>query len=150
MGHFKTSGEVFLMKKDEEKTKLFIVEDSIIVRQKLREMILEIERVKIVGEADNAADAIYFIGKLNPDAVILDIRLCGVSGIDVLECIKKGARPPKVIILTNYPYPQYRKRCMELGADYFFDKSTEFEKVPEVISEMARGSDCRNGAQNER
>ena len=37
-------------------------------------------------------------------------------------------------MLTNYPYPQYKKKCMDAGADFFFDKSREFEKVIEVLS----------------
>ena len=41
-----------------------------------------------------------------------------------------------VIIFTNYPYPQYRKKCMEAGADFFFDKSMEFEKIPEVLGQL--------------
>jgi hypothetical protein len=40
--------------------------------------------------------------------------------------------------LTNYPYPQYRKKCEELGADYFFDKVTEIEEIPKVIEELAK------------
>jgi len=68
--------------------------------------------------------------------VILDIRMPGGSGIDVLEDIKKINAAPIVIILTNYPYPQYRKKCMAAGADYFFDKSSEFEKVTEVLKKL--------------
>jgi DNA-binding NarL/FixJ family response regulator len=61
----------------------------------------------------------------------------GGSGIDVLSKIKKDRSAPMVIVLTNYPYPQYRKKCMDCGADFFFDKSTEFGKVIEVIESMA-------------
>jgi DNA-binding NarL/FixJ family response regulator len=70
--------------------------------------------------------------------VILDIRMPGGSGIDVLENIKKTNAAPVVIVLTNYPYPQYRKKCMALGAEYFFDKTTEFEKVTEVIENLTQ------------
>jgi hypothetical protein len=43
-------------------------------------------------------------------------------------------------MLTNYPYPQYRKKCMELGADYFFKKSTEFENVMETLKQLIQNS----------
>ncbi len=68
--------------------------------------------------------------------VILDIRMSDGSGIDVLPEIKKGNQSPLVIVLTNYPYPQYRRKCIEAGADFFFDKSTEFDKVTEVLRHM--------------
>lgn len=70
---------------------------------------------------------------MKTDVVILDIRMPGRNGLDVLRDIKEGSPESKVIILTNYPYPQYRRRCMEEGADFFFDKSSEFEKVTEVL-----------------
>jgi DNA-binding response OmpR family regulator len=70
--------------------------------------------------------------------VILDIRMPGGSGMDVLQAIKREKQAPMVIMLTNYPYPQYRKKCLGLGADYFFDKSTEFEKVTELFKQLRR------------
>jgi DNA-binding NarL/FixJ family response regulator len=47
---------------------------------------------------------------------------------------------PVVIVLTAFPYPQYRKKCLQAGAKYFFDKSTEFEQVAEVIEQLASAS----------
>jgi DNA-binding NarL/FixJ family response regulator len=64
----------------------------------------------------------------------------GGRGIEVLKYIKKIEPVTLVIILTNYPYPQYLKKCMDLGADFFFDKSTEFEKVTEVCEQLIQDS----------
>jgi len=119
--------------------KVFLVDDSAIIRERLVSMLSEIKGVEIVGEAKNAHDALEDIEKLKPDAVILDIRMPGGNGIDVLEKIKEGRPKTQVIMFTNYLYPQYRKRCMELGADFFFDKSNEFEKVTGVIQKMMGG-----------
>ena len=96
-------------------------------------MLSNINNVEIVGQAHNAQDAIASISEAKPDVVILDIRLPGKSGIDVLKDIRDKKLPIRVIMLTNYPYPQYRKKCEELGADYFFDKVTEIEEIPKVI-----------------
>ena len=101
-------------------------------------MLINIADVEIVGQAHNAQDAITSISKSNPDVVILDIRLPGKSGIDVLKDIRDKKLPILVIMLTNYPYPQYRKKCKALGADYFFDKVTEIEEVSRVIEELAK------------
>ena len=70
--------------------------------------------------------------------MILDIRLLGGSGIDVLRTLKQEKPSPHVIMLTNYPYPQYREKCLEAGADFFFDKSREFHQVTEVLQQLVR------------
>jgi DNA-binding NarL/FixJ family response regulator len=101
-------------------------------------MLTNIAGVEIVGQAHNAQDAIASISELKPDVVILDIRLLGKSGIDVLKDIRDKKLPIRVIMMTNYPYPQYRKKCEALGADYFFDKVTEIEEIPKVIEKLAK------------
>jgi len=116
--------------------KVLIVDDSAVVRERLITMLSELKSVNIVNQAEGPLEAKNAIQKLKPDAVILDIRMPGGNGIDVLEKIKKDKPSTVVIIFTNYPYPQYRKKCMDLGADYFFDKSTEFEKVTEVFRNL--------------
>ena len=113
--------------------KVLIVDDSELMRKRLSEMISQVEGVEIVGKAERSQEAIEAIQKLKPNVVILDIKMPGGNGIGVLEHIKKNNTNTKVIMFTNYPYPQYRKKCMDLGADYFFDKSTEFEEVVEVL-----------------
>ena len=116
--------------------KVFIADESAVVRERLKEMLYEIPEIEIIGQAHDGLEATNLIKKLNPDVVILDIHMNGGGGIEVIKCIKKIEPVPLVIILTNYPYPQYRKKCMDLGADFFFDKSTEFEKVTEVLKKL--------------
>lgn len=74
--------------------------------------------------------------KLNPDVAILDIRLDGDSGIETLKKIKKSRPETKVIMFTNYAYPQYEKKCKAFGADYFLDKSTQFDKATEILNAL--------------
>ena len=116
--------------------KVFIADDSKIFRDRLKEMLAELTEIEIIGEAENILETKKRIRKLNPDVVILDIRMPDGSGIDILKHIKKNNQAPVVIILTNYPYPQYRKKCMELGADYFFKKSDEIEEVLEAFKQL--------------
>ena len=121
-----------------ENMKIFIVDDSAIVVERLKTLIAEIEGLEHVGSAANARDAVESILSLTPDIVILDIRLSGENGISVLERIKKEQLTPITIMLTNYPYPQYRKKCRELRADYFFDKVTDFEEFITLLRRLAR------------
>jgi two-component system response regulator DevR len=119
--------------------KVYIAEDSSLVRQRLADMLLELEErgtVEVVGRAWDARGAIDAIRELKPDVAILDVRLAEGSGIEVLQAVKGDPAPPVVIMLTAFPYPQYRQKCLEAGADYFFDKLTEFERVAEAVAAL--------------
>jgi DNA-binding NarL/FixJ family response regulator len=118
------------------KLKVFIADDSLIVREHLVTMLGELAGIEIVGQAKNVAEAISAIRRLQPDVVILDIRMPGGSGIDVLQNIKQDSVGPMVIILTNYPYPGYRQKCLQAGADFFLDKSTEFDQIPNLLERL--------------
>ncbi|MEW5959905.1 MAG: response regulator transcription factor [Chloroflexota bacterium] len=122
-------------------TRVFIVDDTASVRAALQTLIAEIEGVELVGYADEADTALRAIADLQPDLVILDIRLRRGHGIDVLEQIKKSDAAPQVIVLTSFPFPQYRERCLAAGADYFFDKSNEFDRITGVLSRKASPPD---------
>ena len=121
--------------------KVLIADDSGEVRERIKILLSEVGAVEMIGEAENAQQAIDHIRQQIPDVVILDIRMPGGNGIDVLREIEKKDRLPVVIMLTNYPYPQYQRKCMDAGADYFFDKSKEFEKVVEVLNGYALKAD---------
>lgn len=92
-------------------------------------MLSKVDGISIIGEAGDVQEAIRDITALRPDVVILDIRMPGGNGIDVLQRVKKDFPDTIVMVLTNYPYPEYREKCMHEGADYFFIKSLEFTKV---------------------
>ena len=115
---------------------VFIVDDSPVVRDRLVTLISELPNVEVVGQADIAFEAIHSIRQLRPSVVVLDISMPGGSGMYVLETIKKDRPGPTVIMLTNFAHDQYRQKCLQLGADYFFDKSTEFERVTEVLRRL--------------
>ena len=128
--------------------RIFIADDSELLRVRLVDMLSEIEGIEIIGQAQDSLDAIESIEKLNPHVVILDVRMPQGDGIKVLEAIKKNLQSPKVVIFTNYPYPQYREKCMDLGADYFFDKSTEFEKLIDTVKYLTH--DCSGAKKTKR
>ena len=116
--------------------KVLIADDSELVRERLAVLISEVEGTELIGEVGNAHEALEAIQRLRPDVVILDIRMPGGNGFGVLEAIKKSSVPPMVVMLTAFPYPQYRKRCLEAGAQYFFDKTSEFDRVAQVLEEL--------------
>lgn len=113
--------------------KIFVADDSLMLREQITGRLAELDGVEIVGQATGASPAIERIGELKPDVVVLDIQLEGGSGIDVLTEIKRAESAPIVIIVTNSASPPYWKKCREAGADFFLDKSTEFSNLKEII-----------------
>ncbi|HZO86294.1 MAG TPA: response regulator, partial [Verrucomicrobiae bacterium] len=77
-------------------TKVFVVDDSTIVRERLITLLAEVPHVTIAGEAEAARDAIAGIQSKRPDIVVLDISMPGGSGIKVLEAVKKDQPAPLV------------------------------------------------------
>jgi DNA-binding NarL/FixJ family response regulator len=115
------------------KIRIFIADDSLIVRERLVTMLDELAGIEIVGQAENVTEAVSGIRDLQPDVVTLDIGMPGGSGIKVLQNIKQAGAGPMVIILTNFPYPGYRQRYLRAGADFILDKSTEFDQIPDLL-----------------
>jgi len=118
--------------------RFLIADDTDVLRARLVDIISEIKGTEIVGEARNLEEVMEAVEKLSPDVVILDIRMPGGNGFTALEQIKKRENPPIVIMFTNYPFLQYRKRSMVLGADYFFYKAIEFEKLVGLITDLIK------------
>ena len=118
--------------------RIVIADDSVIVRQRLTRLLNELAGVDIVGEAGDACAVLHLVKQLEPDVAILDVRMPQGSGADLVPVIKQLERDIKVIILTGHPYPEIRAKCLNGGADYFFDKSTEFQKVVSVLKGLMK------------
>jgi len=119
-----------------DEVKVFVVEDSAPVRERLVEMIREVEGVEVVGEADSYGTAVAGIMSTQPDVAILDISLADGNGIDVLVSVKTRLPGLRGIILTNYNSPQHFKASADAGAEYFLDKSVDFERIAEILEHM--------------
>jgi DNA-binding NarL/FixJ family response regulator len=120
--------------------KVLIVDDSTIVRVRLADLVLEIEGVESVAQAQDALRGLDLVKTMKPDVAIFDVRMPKRSGIDLLEDVKRIGQAPKVIMLTNFPTPENREKCFSLGADYFFDKSSEIEQVIDVLKNLEQDS----------
>jgi len=116
--------------------KVFIADDSKIVVDRLADLLRDVRGVEVAGQAGDALEAVRCIRQVNPDAVILDLQMPGGSGLDVLRAIRPDHPGLYVLICTNYAYPQFREECLSAGANYFLDKSTEFEKIPDILREL--------------
>lgn len=121
--------------------KVFVVEDSAVVRERLVEMIREVDDVEVVGEAATYDMAVAGILNERPDVAILDIKLAddAGSGIDVLKEVRKTMPAIRAIILSNYVSPQHLKASSDAGAEFFLDKSSDFERIPGILERIRNG-----------
>lgn len=118
------------------KLSLLIVDDSDFIRQRLSELFEDTDFIGTVWEAKNSSEALELFSSYSPDIVVLDINIPGDNGIKILEKMKSLRKDVIVMMLTNYPYDQYRKRCLELGADFFFKKSGDMDLIVEACSNI--------------
>lgn len=117
--------------------RVLIVDDSQVVRDRLAEMLSGVPGVVAVDQATGPAVALVAFSRARPDLVVVDLRMPEGSGLSLLKAVKTIDKAIPVIVLTNFAYAQYRAECRAAGADYFFDKSSEFERVAEIVAARA-------------
>ena len=121
------------MNEKKEKSVLLIVDDSLLIMERLLLMLEDIKDV-IVMHAINYAEAHEMLESVQPKIVLLDINLPDRSGMELLPVIRKKNENIKVVIITNHGNEYYRSLCKKLGAHYFIDKSKDFDLIHDLIS----------------
>lgn len=114
-----------------------LADDSALVRDHLTALLSTLEGVRVVGQAGSTPQLIDLLGTIRPTVVVLDISMPGGNGIKALQHIRTAYPDTIVIMLTNHSNDFYRRRCLEGGAHFFFDKAAEFEKVGDVLADLA-------------
>ena len=114
--------------------KIFLVEDTLVLRGPLALMLATIPGAQIVGEAQSARAAIRDILALRPDLVLLDVHLAEGSGFDVLNAVHVNAPEIDVCMLTSFTAGAYRELARRLGAHAVFDKNREVERVRDLVA----------------
>jgi DNA-binding NarL/FixJ family response regulator len=117
--------------------KVMVVEDSAVVRDIMRLFLAEIPGLAVVGEFCCAPTAIAGTRRDPPDVLLLDIQLYTGSGMDVLKTVLAEHRHTKVLVVSNFADPVFRKRYIEAGAYAFFDKSRELHLLRSSLKELA-------------
>jgi len=120
--------------------RVFIADDSMVVAERLADLLRGVPGVELVGRAGDVPEAVRSIRQLRPDAVILDLEMPGGTGLDVLRAVRPDHPGLQVLICTNFPYPQYREASFNTGANFFLDKSKEFEKIPAILRALIQNA----------
>jgi two-component system response regulator DesR len=126
--------------------KVVIADDSPLILVRLKERISMYDKVEIAGMYNNGDDALSALKELNPQLAIVDIQMPGQSGLKILQEIRLVNKSMKFIILTFYPSDFYQKWALKEGADYFFSKVDDFNKIFTVIDELLEIEETEKGS----
>ncbi len=116
--------------------KLLIADDSTLFRQHLSMLITEFLGITDIEQTGDVPGTIEAIKAKKPDVVVLDLRMPGGSGIDVLKAVKSKDQRPVFIVFSNYVSRTLRRACMALGVNCFFDKSFSQNELMVVLREL--------------
>ncbi len=116
---------------------VYVVEDSPIIRRLLGSAIAAAGG-ELIGFAAEARVALSQLAVLEPDLVLVDLALKSGSGFDVLEGLRAGRRRVIKVVLTNHASEQFRQLALDMGANGFFDKSTDTSQVLALINALAQ------------
>ena len=113
-----------------------LVDDSLVICKSLTTLLSDVPHVEVIGQATSGSEAVEIITKLIPDVILLDINIPGSNGFTILTWVRESYGNIKVIMLSNYSQKEYRDMSFGLGAHYFLDKASEFEKLPQILFEI--------------
>ncbi len=119
--------------------RIIIVDDHPVVRRGLKQILHEEPDVKVVGEAGSAQEAFKIIRTIDCDAVVLDISLPGISGVEILKQLKYEYQKLPVLILSIHPEEQYGVRVMKAGASGYLIKESAPEELVKAIRKIISG-----------
>jgi DNA-binding NarL/FixJ family response regulator len=120
--------------------RIVLVDDQTLVRSGIKGLLDLTPDLKVVGEADDAAGAIDLIARVAPDLVLLDIRMPGGSGIEVLHALGQRQALPPTILLTTFDDDGALLDGMRAGAKGFLLKDISLEHLAEAIRRVAGGA----------
>jgi CheY-like chemotaxis protein len=117
--------------------RILLIEDSELLRSRLSQMLTEPGKMRVVASAASESEARRKIEADEYDVLLVDVELQEGSGIGAIRharSVYPEPRRPLIIVLTNYPLPAVRNRCIDAGADYFLDKMRQFQEVKPLIA----------------
>ena len=122
-----------------EKIKVLLVDDHAVVRAGYKILLSNIENISVVAETNTGEEAITLSGKHNPDVIVMDLSLPGMSGIEAIRTIVKDNNDIKVLVFTMHEEVIFVERALQAGAIGYMTKSTDPKMLSEAISQVAQG-----------
>ncbi len=125
----------------DKKITILLVDDHQIIREGIRGL-LELEQdFLVVGEASDGKQCIQKVEECKPDVMLLDINMPVMTGLEALEKLHDRGIQPKTLVLTIHDEVQYLRRAVELGANGYVLKDSDFNTLSRAIKEVYKGED---------
>jgi|SRR5690606_11830 len=128
-----------------ENIKIVLAEDHLIVRKGLKNLLEEETGIQVIGEASDGREAIEVVETLQPDLLIADIRMPGMSGLDAADDLSRRPSPPKILILSMHDDEDYIFQSVEVGASGYLLKDTSKEELLKAIRTIHQGGKYFSG-----
>lgn len=119
--------------------RVLVVDDHPVVRRGLHSMLDGESGISVVGMASCGKEGLQLAEKLNPDVVLLDLRMSDMGGVEVISALRAARRDNKVLVLTNYQLDEDIFNAIEAGALGYLLKSASQEEVIEAIKAVSQG-----------
>ncbi|WP_395376613.1 response regulator [Marinicella sp. W31] len=119
--------------------RVFLVDDQNLVRQGVQALLEIATEIEVIGEATSGQEAVKQIPELNPDVVLLDMRMPGMSGLDVLHELSQAEQLPPTIILTTFDDEELILAGVKAGAKGYLLKDVPLEELVDGIKQVAAG-----------
>lgn len=120
-------------------TTIALADDHIVVRQGLRALLETEPDFRVVGEAGDGPEAVHLVERLQPDVLVLDLMLPGLSGLEVARLVRQGSPKTRVLILSMYADEAYVLRALKNGAAGYALKDSSAADLVQAVREVARG-----------
>src|SRR5690242_11353074 len=119
--------------------KVLIADESKLICVRIGLILADLPAVDIVGMAHSAADALAAVRRLLPDVLILDFRIPGTRGVELLKAVRSAAPALRVIMMMNTPLvvAPYEKLCIDAAAAFLVDKTHDFPRLQAILGGFA-------------
>lgn len=117
---------------------MLIIDDHPMARLAIR-MLLEKDGHHIMAESGNGLEAFKLVQKLQPDIVVVDLDIPGLSGVELIEKLRVNGFTGRLLVLTGRDDEHYLHRCINTGADGFVGKGNNLDELRDAVRAVERG-----------
>lgn len=118
---------------------VLIADDHAVVRRGIREILSDVPDIDLCGEVSNAEQVLAMVRKRRWDALVLDLSMPGMSGLDLLYELKRSRPELPILILSVHDPQQYAVRMIKAGASGYLTKESAPEQLVAAIRKIAQG-----------
>jgi DNA-binding NarL/FixJ family response regulator len=119
--------------------RILLVDDHALVRAGIRALLETLPRIEVVGETGDGLEALQLAQELAPDAVLLDITLPGLNGLEVAARLARIGAAPRVLMLSMHASPEYAARAFAAGAAGYLNKDSAFDELAAALEAIGAG-----------